>query len=69
VTFSPVESGINKISNMKRSMKVSLTGACGKIAYSLFTPLCSGTILGADVEIELRLVDISSKRDELRILK
>lgn len=50
-------------------MKVCLTGACGKIAYSLYSPLCSGAILGGDVEIELRLVDIASKRDELLILR
>jgi hypothetical protein len=54
---------------MKRSMKVCVTGSCGKIAYSLYSPLCSGSILGADIEIELRLLDISSKRDELRILR
>lgn len=50
-------------------MKVSVTGACGKIAYSLFNSLCSGVIFGSETEIELRLIDISTKHDELRILK
>ena len=54
---------------MQRSMKVCVTGACGKIAYSLYNPLCSGSIFGAEVEIELRLIDVSAKRDELKILK
>lgn len=48
---------------MKRSMKVCVTGACGKIAYSLYNPLCSGNIFGADVEIELHLIDVSTKRE------
>lgn len=54
---------------MKRNMKICVTGACGKIAYSLYNSLCSGVIFSSDIEIELRLIDISSKRDELKILK
>jgi len=54
---------------MKRSLNVVLTGACGKIAYSLYTPLCSGQILGLETELHLKLVDVQSKKDELRILR
>jgi len=36
---------------MKRSMKVSVTGACGKIAYSLYNSLCSGVVFGMETEI------------------
>lgn len=56
-------------SNIKTNIKVCVTGACGKIAYSLYSPLCSGNIFGPGVEIELRLIDLSSKKDELRILR
>jgi len=36
---------------IKTIMKVCVTGACGKIAYSLYSPLCSGNIFGPGIEI------------------
>ena len=55
--------------DMKRNIKVVLTGACGKIAYSLFTSLCSGFIFGSEFDLDLRLVDLASKSQELAILR
>ena len=54
---------------MKRSLKVALAGACGKIAYSLFTSLCSGYVFGVGFDLDLRLIDFSNKFQELTILK
>jgi malate/lactate dehydrogenase len=45
-----------------RTLVVVITGACGKIAYSLFNSLCSGFVFGLEVELDLRLVDIESKK-------
>lgn len=45
-----------------RTLKVVMTGACGKIAYSLFSPLCNGFVFGTQVEIDLRLVDVPHKK-------
>jgi len=54
---------------MKRNIKVVLTGACGRIAYSLFTSLCGGFIFGSEFDLDLRLVELSSKNQELAILR
>jgi len=54
---------------MNRTLKVTLTGACGKIAYSLLTSLCSGYIFGVGFDLDLRLIDFSTKYQELTILK
>lgn len=54
---------------MNRNIKLCLTGACGKLAYSLYIPLCSGMILGANVSIDLRLVDVFDKYDQLKIIQ
>lgn len=54
---------------MKRTLKVVLTGACGKIAYSLFNSLCSGYEFGVGFDLDLRLIDFSTKLQELAILK
>jgi malate dehydrogenase len=39
-------------------MKVAVTGAAGQIGYSLLFRLASGSLLGADRPIELRLLEI-----------
>lgn len=41
---------------------IVVTGACGKLAYSLFGSILNGTLFGNDL-IELRLVDILAKTD------
>jgi hypothetical protein len=43
---------------MDRKMVVCVTGAAGKIAYSLYNTLCTSEVLGIDVDIELRLIEI-----------
>jgi malate dehydrogenase len=45
-------------SPMKVPMKVAVTGAAGQIGYSLLFRLASGSLLGPDRPIELRLLEI-----------
>ena len=40
------------------SLKIAVTGAAGQIGYSLLFRLASGSLLGADRPIELRLLEI-----------
>jgi malate dehydrogenase len=39
-------------------LKVAVTGAAGQIGYSLLFRLASGSLLGADRPVELRLLEI-----------
>ena len=48
--------------------KVCISGACGKIAYSLFNSLGSGDLFGPHCSIDLRLLDLPDKRKELQCL-
>jgi nucleoside-diphosphate-sugar epimerase len=41
---------------MGRKLIVCVTGAAGRIAYSLFNTLCTADIFGHDVDIVLRLI-------------
>ena len=43
---------------MTSPLKVAVTGAAGQIGYSLLFRLASGSLLGADRPIELRLLEI-----------
>ena len=43
---------------LKSPLKVAVTGAAGQIGYSLLFRLASGSLLGADRPIELRLLEI-----------
>lgn len=43
---------------MPRTVIACVTGAAGKIAYSLYNTLCSSDVFGTDIEIVLRLVEI-----------
>src|SRR6516162_5665464 len=45
---------------MKSPVKVAVTGAAGQIGYSLLFRIASGSILGPDQPIELRLIEIPS---------
>ena len=52
-----------------RTLIVVMTGVCGKIAYSLFNSLGTGFVFGYEIEIDLRLIDVESKKEALTILK
>ena len=45
---------------MKSPVKVAVTGAAGQIGYSLLFRIASGSMLGSDQAIELRLIEIPS---------
>jgi len=45
---------------MKSPVKVAVTGAAGQIGYSLLFRIASGSMLGPDQPIELRLIEIPS---------
>src|SRR3974377_2307319 len=45
---------------MKSPLKVAVTGAAGQIGYSLLFRIASGSMLGPDQPIELRLIEIPS---------
>ena len=45
---------------MKSPVKVAVTGAAGQIGYSLLFRIASGSMLGADQPVELRLIEIPS---------
>ena len=44
---------------MTREIIICVTGAAGKIAYSLYNTLCSSDVFGTDIEMELRLIEVS----------
>src|SRR3984957_4937723 len=43
---------------MKSPVKVAVTGAAGQISYSLLFRIASGSMLGPDQPVELRLIEI-----------
>jgi malate dehydrogenase len=45
---------------MKSPVKIAVTGAAGQIGYSLLFRIASGSMLGADQPVELRLIEIPS---------
>jgi Malate/lactate dehydrogenases len=45
---------------MKSPVKVAVTGAAGQIGYSLLFRIASGSMLGPDQPLELRLIEIPS---------
>lgn len=54
---------------MGRTLIVCVTGAAGKIAYSLYNTLCSSDVFGVDIEIVLRLIEVEFKLHQLEIVK
>jgi malate dehydrogenase len=48
---------------MNSTIKIAITGGAGQIAYSLLPRIASGSMLGPDQPVELRLIeiDLSSK--------
>ena len=51
--------------SVKKELKVftiCITGAAGNVSRSLFEDLCNGSIFGENVAINLRLLDIESKK-------
>ncbi len=49
---------ISNYKNMKAPITVTVTGAAGQIAYSLLFRIASGTMLGPDQPVNLRLLEI-----------
>src|SRR4030081_523498 len=45
---------------MKSPVKIAVTGAAGQIGYSLLFRIASGSMLGPDQPVELRLIEIPS---------
>ena len=43
---------------MKSPVKIAVTGAAGQIGYSLLFRIASGSMLGPDQPVELRLIEI-----------
>jgi malate dehydrogenase len=50
---------------MKSPVKVAVTGAAGQIGYSLLFRIASGSMLGPDQPLELRLIEIPSAMQAL----
>src|ERR1700739_2239310 len=50
---------------MKSPVKVAVTGAAGQIGYSLLFRIASGSMLGPDQPVELRLIEIPSALNAL----
>ena len=49
---------------MKTPITVTVTGAAGQIAYSLLFRIASGSMLGPDQPINLRLLEIPPRSEE-----
>jgi malate dehydrogenase len=51
---------------MKKRIKVAVTGAAGQIGYALLFRVASGQMFGADVEVELQLLELEQALGSLR---
>lgn len=51
---------------MKRTVKVAVTGAAGQIGYALIFRLASGQAFGPDVNVDLRLLEVSAVLPSLK---
>lgn len=60
---------INILLVMSQELNVVVTGAAGRIAYSLIPHLCDGSILGSDVKLRLRLLDVEAMVPRLEGVK
>ena len=47
------------VNDVRKPLKVAVTGAAGQIGYSLLFRLANGDLLGRDTPIELRLLEIT----------
>jgi len=45
-------------SQLSKTLRVCVTGAAGQIGYAFLPLLCSGSVFGNDVKIQLRLLDV-----------
>lgn len=54
---------------MKKTVKVAVTGAAGQIGYALIFRLASGQAFGADVNIELQLLEVPAALPSLQGVK
>jgi len=67
--MTTVDSWIKQYQFMKKTLNVCVTGACGNLAYALYTLLCSGKAFGESIDLSLRLLDINEKSNRLKSLK
>mmetsp|Transcript_34504 Transcript_34504/g.84553 ORF Transcript_34504/g.84553 Transcript_34504/m.84553 type:complete len:393 (+) Transcript_34504:53-1231(+) len=51
-----------------RTVRVCVTGGAGQIAYALLPSICRGDMLGADVRVSLRLLDIDVDAVQRRLV-
>jgi len=49
-----------------KRLRICITGAAGRIAYSLYSPLCSGYVFGPDVSLQLNLLDLKRNTQKLQ---
>ena len=54
---------------MKKPIKIAVTGAGGKIGYSLIFRIISGGLLGQEQPVALQLVETPMARERLRALE
>lgn len=52
--------------NVKRRVKVAVTGAAGQIGYAMIFRIASGQMLGPDCEIELQLLELEQALGALK---
>merc|ERR1740130_281043 len=64
-TEQKAQIGTNATSSYKRPLVVTVTGACGNIAYSLLFQLANGAMLG-EQKMHLRLLDIPGMENGLK---
>ena len=63
----PVENHVeHEQKPLPQTLRVTVTGAAGQIAYSFLPMLASGLVFGPNVSIELRLLDIPASEEILK---
>ena len=50
-----------------KEINVAVTGGAGQIAYSLLPRLISGETFGADIKVNLRLIEIPQVVENLKV--
>mmetsp|Transcript_48697 Transcript_48697/g.95475 ORF Transcript_48697/g.95475 Transcript_48697/m.95475 type:complete len:361 (+) Transcript_48697:29-1111(+) len=56
----------NATASYKKPLNVTITGACGNIAYSLIFQLCNGAMLGDEQPFHLKLLDLPGMENALK---
>lgn len=52
----------------RQLFKVCVSGAAGRIAYSLYSAIGTGDLFGSETSIDLRLLDLATKKKELEVI-